>query len=265
MSATKALPLRDGGSQRRAWVSDANGHVYQLKLPTPETRKVLFNEALGVTLAQLCNLNAAPSALIDVPEHIRAPDNLGGCTEPGTYFGSRWQDDYVELGADDIRHDMPAPFVRKLYLLLAYDLIIFNGDRKYRDLLHVRGGDLYGGDLVIVDHGNALCGVWWPAHLDANHSAPLAPGLDGWAYRYLTDPESARAAALQIVDALAPKLSAVLDQVFETQADAEPLNTLTEQDCDAVEKIITARIERAESLAEKQITENIAYLKSAGH
>jgi hypothetical protein len=261
LRCAEAWPQQRGGSQRRAWVRAEDGHVYHLKLSTPGTPHVLLNEVLGVTLAGLLDLTPAPSALIDVAEHIHPRDNLNGYAEPGTYFGSQWLDDYVELDEGHISADAPAPFVHKLYELLAFDLLVLNGDRKFRDLLHLRGSDPHSRDLVIVDHGNALCGAnWTEKHLDANHSTPLAPGQSGWAYRYLTDTKAARIAARQIANALSPKLHAMLDMVFDAQADAEPHEKISNQEREAVARVLAARISHAEGLAERQIDASIAFL-----
>jgi hypothetical protein len=243
-----------------------DGEVYHLKLPTPTTPHVLLNEVLGVTLAGLVGLNPAPSALIDVTENIRPLDNLNAYAEPGTYFGSQWLDDYVELDKGHLNANAPAQFVHKLYELLAFDLLVLNGDRKFRDLLYLRGSDPHSRDLVIVDHGNALCGAnWTEKHLDANHSTPLAPGQSGWAYRYLTDTKSARIAARQIANALEPKLYATLDMVFDAQADSEPHEKISDQEREAVARVLAARISQAEALAERQIDASIGFLAAGRH
>jgi len=266
LRATKGLPQQRGGSQRRAWVRAEDGQVYHLKLPTPGTPRVLFNELLGVTLAGLLDLNPAPSALIDVPNHLRPIDNLNGYAAPGTYFGSQWLGDYIELDEGHISADAPAPFVHTLYALLAFDLFVLNGDRKYRDLLYLRDNDPYCHDLVIVDHGNVLCGADWSAKLlDDNHSTPLAPGQSGWAYRYLIDKVPARIAARQIAEALAPQLSATLELVLDVQADAEPHEKIRDQERKAVSNVLTARISQPENLAERQIDAIIAFRRSAEH
>lgn len=261
LRATEAWPQQRGGSQRRAWVCAEDGQVYHLKLPTPGTPQVLLNEVLGVTLAGLLDLNPAPSALIDVAEHVQPSDNLNGYVEPGTYFGSQWLDDYVELDEGHISANAPAPFFRKLYELLAFDLLVLNGDRKYRDLLYLRGSDPHSRDLVIVDHGNVLCGAnWSEQHLDANHSTTLAPGQSGWAYRHLTDTKSARVAARQIANGLAPQLYATLEIVFDAQADAEAHEKISNHEREAVARVLAARISQAEALAEQQVDASIAFL-----
>jgi hypothetical protein len=109
-----------------------------------------------------------------------------------------------------------------------------------------------------------LCGAnWSEKHLDANHSTPLAPGQNGWAYRLLTDTKSARIAARQIANGLAPQLYATLDIVFDAQADAEAHEKISNHEREAVARVLAARISQSEGLAKRQVGASIAFLTAS--
>jgi hypothetical protein len=242
-----------GGSQRRAWARSFDD-TYHLKLPTADTPWVLFNELLGVMLAAVANLHPAPSALVDVTD-VSLIDNCGNPVESGTHFGSRWLVDYGEL--PDHCADAPAMH-DMLYTLLAFDLLIMNGDRKHRDLLSRIGSVVVTNDSIIVDHGNALTGAnWTPGNLAKNHAALLDP-IGGGVYNRLTAEVAARQAARRIADSIASKLSDVLDLLFQVQAEVQPGHPLSDEERCAVVAFLNARTTHLEDLAVRQMQKNLS-------
>lgn len=251
---------RCGGSQPRAWVM-AGGRTFQLKLAEDERHRwVFFNELLGVVLGSAAGLCVAPSALIEISDDITLIDNLGRRLPGGVYFGSCWLDDYAELGESDLTKDAPATLQAALLRPFAFDLILMNGDRKHRDLLRLRGAASATGDLMLVDHGNALFGADWTApELEKKKLEIFAPGLGSWAYRYVTDSEAALDAMHHVADAVRPRLSALLDAVFATRNDAERRVKMTDAERTVVNSALTTRLEQGQGLIERQIAASAEY------
>jgi hypothetical protein len=138
------------------------------------------------------------------------------------------------------------PDIDGAYRLLAFDVLIENGDRKPGDML--RGpttGDTVLDGLIAIDFGNALTGGHWsPGHLRANHDTPLDPVGD-WLFWGHPDHDLGQRIARNI---------ASMRDVFQVAInDVTPHWGLDEEDRAAVADFLFGRSKNLSSLVARAI------------
>jgi hypothetical protein len=206
LSADSAGEKPLGGSQRKANVICA-GVRYLLKLPTEERTHpwVTFNELLGAFFAKAASFEVPPCAMVEIPPDLAVLNDIDEVVAPGLYFGSLWLGDYQTLDETFVS-DMSEAARDALYNVLALDLVIYNVDRKFPDVLCSDGG-ARDGKLALIDHGNALGGANWNlASLKKLETAQLPARDCRLIYHLLVDENRAKAGAERVAAAIEPQL-----------------------------------------------------------
>jgi hypothetical protein len=104
--ATQMSPVRaaspgrwTGGSRRRSSAVYDDNFEYRIKIAERPEHKVLFNELLGVVVAEVVGVRVPPSEIVEVEAGL-LKDNLGLPVPAGAYFASRLLNDHSELPND---------------------------------------------------------------------------------------------------------------------------------------------------------------------
>jgi hypothetical protein len=174
--------LQGDGVHEKRTVTASDEQTYVIKSYGPneqgEPSKAPSNEAVSYALARHLGIPVPPYAVVDVGPDFAWLEPIGLFT-PGRYFGSRFLGRAPLAKGSDI---WATQDIDSVYMLLAFDVLLANGDRKPSDML--RGATTNGvlDGLTAIDFGNAFTGSHWcPRHLGRNHNAPLHP-IDEWLF-----------------------------------------------------------------------------------
>jgi hypothetical protein len=150
--------------------------------------------------------------MVEIPPDLAVLNDIDEVVAPGLYFGSLWLGDYQTLDETFVS-DMSEAARDALYNVLALDLVIYNVDRKFPDVLCSDGG-ARDGKLALIDHGNALGGANWNlASLKKLETAQLPARDCRLIYHLLVDENRAKAGAERVAAAIEPQLTALLNRV----------------------------------------------------
>jgi hypothetical protein len=238
VAARCGADLRLGGTQPKCGAYCDDENVYVLKVPhDPIGSKERLNELVASAVAEAVGIKVPESAVIEVKNGILT--TYRGLVPAGEYFGSLFLPDYHALPDDGSRN---AEFADELYPLLAFDLLIYNPDRKPGDILVEQRATI---DLTAIDNGNAFTGSHWTsAHVDRNRTG-IIDGPATWVFRDLRDEAAARAAARSLTSR-ASNLSVAVDRVAA-------LVEIDRDERETIERFMEARVIDLEALAARQV------------
>ncbi|HET9392201.1 MAG TPA: HipA family kinase [Candidatus Rubrimentiphilum sp.] len=190
-----------GGTQPK-WFVDADNKVYVVKAPADPAgaahggtnSKELFNELFACALADRIGLRVPEHALVEIS------DNANAGLPRGRHFGSVFLADYRPLpDGSHIVSTLDDYDARDLYLLLAFDELLRNPDRKAGDILVPDSANVSRPvKFLAIDHANAFTGSHWDAaHVAANRTGNSGYN-DPWLFWGLSNTKLAMQAAERV-------------------------------------------------------------------
>jgi hypothetical protein len=138
--------------------------------------------------------------------------------------------------------------------MLAFDLLIFNVDRKTGDVLSLTGGDVFSSEPIAIDHSNALTGANWTTdNLVTNHDSLIDGGLSAWIYRLLRDERLAKFAAEGTAEVATPQIAAIQDLLYS-------VNPLSAREHGAVADLLDVRSSNLIDLCVRHVKSKVGRL-----